>query len=408
MMRTRSIAGPLRRLHEDERGVVLAVFLFVSIVLAILIALMWNTSRLISAKTNAQSAADSAALAAATWNARAVNLATGSNMLVLRNASALVSAIAIKAVADGVPQEWDNARDRAASCAPAPLNQACIDAIEAQILPEAGPYAAFCARYLEEAEAALADNRFPNRIRELHALTRGFVEAVPDTAQDQMTQIADFYGVLIVGAVPGRTDGRIVPPLRTGDAASFENMLRLRRRLTDNLLSRDADFGSFDAVGRARRIYQDAEEAAIILIAATLGNQHYVLSTQTGIDELGPATAARDDYSVFVTASQFGVTQSGFLFEYFFDYPVNGADAAICCAQAEIYNGFDERFAARGFRANWPFRVWTEWGWNWQPRLASCDLIQTVLDTDSMTRESFRRAGLPEGVYDSMLYAIHH
>lgn len=401
------VARALGRFHRDENGLVVVLFVLIGLIFALLIALNWNTGRVISAKMRAQAAADQSALAAATWQSRAVNMVTGSNMMILRNASALVSAIAIDRVVREVPERWQAAIDACGDPA-SPCVLQLLDQILFNPANEIGPYIAFVDRHSGAARAALDNGVFTRRIEELHEFQRRLVESIPEVVEEQRELIAEFHGVEVILAVPGRTDGLIVPPLREGDAVSFEHMLRLRRQLTDNWLDDQAGFADFGAIGGAQDIWDQAVEEAIISVSNDLGAMHMVLVTQSGADEISPSAGGRDPFSVFATAIVPDIRDDNFLFTGFFDETISPDDAARAAAQAETFNGYDERIARRNAVAPWPFRVWTTWGWNWQPRLTRADLVRLTLETDPATAAAWNAAGVMEGAYDSASFGIQH
>lgn len=394
------------RLHRDERGVIFMVFLFVSILLGLAIGVMWNTGRVISAKMRAQLAADAAAYAAATWTSRAVNLVALTNMLILRNASAHVSAVAVNAVCQEVPVRWQAALDAAD-----PLD---LPVIQARIAAEEAEYNRLALDCWPLALDALNTNRFLDRIADLHAFQRSFVEGVPDAVNAQRAAMEEFFGVEIHLAVPGRDDGLIVPPVRLGTPDVFEHMLTARRLITDRFRPqdqtfRDIDLHRFNEIGGAVQIWNAAVAQAIAGLAASIGDRHYVLASQVGLDELSPSEADRAPFTVFAAAVDRSITQgANFLFARFFDYPVNNLDAAISCAQAETYNGIEALMTMRNVDPPHPFRVWTTRGCAWQPRLTRCDLVEQVLTTDPAIRAIFVQSGITDVHHGRVLFALQH
>lgn len=400
--------GAARRLDRDERGLVVVLFVLVAVIFALLIALNWNTGRMVTARLRTQAAADQGALAAATWQSRTLNMVTATNMLILRNASALVSARASMAVANGVREEWQAALDACGDAPSGPCAQDILNRVLRNPDNEIGPYTQFLAQTVQHANVALENGVFTRRIEDLFEFQERLIESLPEVIEDQRQAIEEFHGLELVLAVPGRTDGLIVPPLRRGDAQSFERMLRLRRQLNDNWLPDAARFDRFSAIGRARQIWLDAEETAILQVVAEYGDHHHVLVTQDGAEEFSPSESGRGPFSVFATAVLPDVREEDFLFTGFFDYEVSPGDTVTASAQAETFNGYDERYAIRNVDPAWPFRVWTLWGWNWQPRLARTDLARLTLETDPDTQAAWLDAGIEEALYDSVSFGIQH
>lgn len=418
-----SLCRAVRRLHGDERGLVVVLFVLIGLVFAILIAMNWDVGRVISAKMRAQAAADQAALAAATWQSRALNIITGTNILILHNASAEVSARAVETVLREVPQRWDQALQ---DCGDEP-DGPCFQATLEQILEvEAGPYIEFAARCGEEAGAALSDGVFLRRIDELHDFQRRFLASIPGTIEEQTTVIEEFHGVALALAVPGRdyaADGGIFRPVELGSAASFEAILRVRRELRDNLQNPSgfviADPGGnhaamldllreFDDIGDGLEIWNEAVEAAIVAVSALMDQRHYVLPGQAGGVEFGPATSGRARFTVFATAEIPDIHSRSFLFDRFFDFEVTPSDSAFAAAQAEAFNGYDEVFGQMNQMPRYGFRVWSQWGWNWQPRLTWSDLAPTALLGDTALQEMWARAGVLSDSYESVQFGLLH
>ncbi|MHC4786666.1 MAG: pilus assembly protein TadG-related protein, partial [Planctomycetota bacterium] len=87
-----SLGTNAHRLHRCRRGNISILVLVMGLVFFALAAMVWNTGKVTSAKIEAQTAADSAAYASAVWTSRAMNITTGTNMLILRHQTALTAA----------------------------------------------------------------------------------------------------------------------------------------------------------------------------------------------------------------------------------------------------------------------------------------------------------------------------
>jgi hypothetical protein len=69
-----------RRLHRDERGNISQLLMLGAVPLFLMIALLFNTGALVSAKTRVQNAADAAAVTHASWEAHHLNLIAMNNV----------------------------------------------------------------------------------------------------------------------------------------------------------------------------------------------------------------------------------------------------------------------------------------------------------------------------------------
>ncbi len=95
-----------RRLHRDRRGNITVLFLFLGLIFYCSLAMIWNTGTTAAAKIEVQTAADAAAYSSAVWTSRAINLTTGTNMMILRNATANVWALGAVGAFVAVPIGW--------------------------------------------------------------------------------------------------------------------------------------------------------------------------------------------------------------------------------------------------------------------------------------------------------------
>ena len=77
----------LLRLHRDDRGAISVLVLLTIWCLVAGLAMVWNTAEQAVQRQRAQTAADAAAHATATWMARAVNAAAAQNMAICQDGS---------------------------------------------------------------------------------------------------------------------------------------------------------------------------------------------------------------------------------------------------------------------------------------------------------------------------------
>jgi len=130
-------------------------------------------------------------------------------------------------------------------------------------------------------------------------------------------------------------------------------------------------------------------------MSAVHGTDNYVLTTQFGPLEFGPTSLAdRRDFTVVATAIEANASNGFRVMPGLFNNPIMPNDEVIAYAQAETYNGIDGRLSQIGFSIPYPFRVWTTYGWQWQPRLTRGDQLGAALGGDSTLRGIFSRIGV--------------
>lgn len=387
-------AGPalviraLRRMHRRSRASVNIFFLIVMIVLYACAAMVFNTGYVIAGRLQAQNTADSAAYTAAMWNSRCMNVVTATNMLILRNAAAHVAATGALAVGSTVPAIW-SARINAALT---PDERAARIAQRALEFPY---WQRFMAERFPTAAAAVADQRFLRRIDELYAFQRQWIEETPNLIEQERVKLEQYHGMRIRLTRPIDGAGRVRPPLVPGTPASFTRVLALRMLHSDGNLPQDAEFSMWSQLGNAQGIWAGAIASATVSVSISQGFKHHVLTTQVGAVEGGPSTVAlRAPFSVFATVQNSNVSSLGLMAPGIFRWPINPLDSCLAYAQSETYNSLDERLRMIGFNTPWPFRVWSDWGWTWQPRLALGDQIRNAMNGDAETQAFFRNIGV--------------
>ena len=115
---------------------------------------------------------------------------------------------------------------------------------------------------------------------------------------------------------------------------------------------------------------------------------HYTLSTQAGPFEKAPSSLEDwEKFSVVATALSEHISEKQRIASGMFKYAFAPDDVNIAYAQAETYNGPSEalsKIPGLGAIANFiPFRVWTFFGFEWQPRLTLGDQVKKALESDS-------------------------
>jgi len=312
--------------------------------------------------------------------------------MILRNHGAQVSAAACLGVIVGVPVMWSAAVARAAGCAPPPFNLACLAAIGIRIAIEVPSYISFLVRSIGTALSTILSNTLPNRIREIHRFQEAVVRATPNAIAAQERNLENFYGVDIRLTVPGRSDGFVTPPLKKGNFLSTALVVAGRFFTRDSNWPSEGNFGSFNSVGKAKTLWNGTAGITIALMAAVHGSRNYVLTSQSGPLEYGPSNLTRRrEFSVVATAVERNASAGKLVMPAIFSSPISPQDQIIAYAQAETYNGIDGRLSQLGVPIPYPFRVWTTWGWQWQPRLTRGDQFRSAFLGDSSMRSIYGR-----------------
>lgn len=386
------LAGGALRAHRNGRGNISLLFVFMSLVFYCCASLVWNTGRTTAAVMHTQTAADASAYSAAMWTSRAVNNITGANMLILRNASAQVAASAVISTTVLVPVNWLKwCNDMASGCGP--FYPICFAAALAYVVAvELPPYIKFVAKAAPTAFRDVFSNKYPKRIKELWRYEKAWVNATPGAIESQRKLLEEYYNCKIHFTRPGST-GQIKPPLEVGDFLSLGAVLAMRFWVFkhDNTWPKE---GNFDIInrGKANQSWNIGAGLASGLMPIVHGEQHYVLPTQQGPLEFGP-TSLDDwkDFTVIATAVTEDASAGALAMPGIFSDPITPGDGVIAYAQAETYNGIDGRLNQIGFSLPYPFRVWTTWGWQWQPRLTRGDQLRNALAADPALRAIFAR-----------------
>jgi hypothetical protein len=383
-----------RRLHRDRRGQISVLFILVGLAFFVAAAMVWNTGTTTAVRMHAQAAADTSAYSSAVWTSRTVNNVTGTNMLIARHASAWVAASAAMAVAAGVPANWHAwASEKAEACGE--FYPLCYAAFMAYLQVTEGPYYyPFLFKAVASGAAPTVFIKAPGRISDLYRYEKAWVAATPDVIEAQRRLLEEYYDCEIRLTRPGDGDGLIRPPLKRGNPIDFTTVLHARFWVFghDNKWPKD---GHFDRIvhGKANLLWRGAAESAIAAISAWKGSDHYVLDVPVVIGERGPSSLGeRAKFTVVATARMTGRTRGRLMAAGAFRYPVVPSDRLLACAQAETFNGIDGRLEKIGIpvvgpilRA-YPFRVWTTFGWQWQPRLARGDQLGNALQGDATLR----------------------
>jgi hypothetical protein len=395
-----------RRLHRDRRGQVSVLFILVGLAFFVAASMVWNTGVTTAARMHAQTAADSAAYSSTVWTSRTVNQVTGTNMLIMRNASAFVAASAAVWTTAKVPENWDAAIEAAAAIPiVGPEIAAALAAYIAAV--ELPMYLEFVAEAIASMAAPTVLAKVFGRIPELHRYEKAWVAATPDVIDRQRELLEQYYGCEIRLTRPGDRDGRVRAPLKQPDVATgrlvFGTVLATRFFLLghDNGWYRSTQFSAI-VIGEAKEEWRKAALVAAAAATALWGDQHFELDLPYAVGELGPRTSGqRAKFTVVATARMSERTRGRLMAPGAFRWPVAPHDRILAYAQAETNNGIDgrlEKFPGIGTIVGlYPFRVWTTYGWQWQPRLAHGDQLGRALRHDGDLRQWYGEIGVTPG-----------
>jgi hypothetical protein len=409
-----SSMGAGRRLHRCRRGNISILVLFFGLVFYGLAATVWNTGQVTSAKIEAQTAADAAAYSAAEWMSRAMNVTTGANMRILRNTTGITAALATIPAMIMPWFEWIRAVNQAcaAPCAGPQAAVLCAPCriamwtfiITMEMLPMYLPFV------IEVLPTFIDLPRLFINVVKLFLYERDWIAAVPYAIETQRKALEDYYDCEIVLR---RGDGQswIEPPLHWGTPLTFVVPSYLRAWWEMGL---DIPFywpspfsnkengwynsehdptkgeGGFKwmFVGKAKKWYKRLWIISWLIGWVYGGFFHHIPASQPQFSplEFGPFGffgffEQWEKYTVVAAARKKPVNrESGqppryplrFMAPGLFEDPVN----PVAYAQAETFNGIDGHVVGRIIP--WPWRVWTTWGWQWQPRLNDGDLLSGV------------------------------
>ena len=394
-----SVGAELARLHACRRGQISLLVLLLGLVFYALVALVWNTGEVTSAKIEAQTAADAAAYSSAVWTSRAINVTAGTNMLILRHITAAEAAMAGFAVAIGPWFDWSKAVSTACAATgpgyPVCVAVAWLGIIALEVLPRWVPFMlAWTDGFLRVTTTGgkYGQNVY-GRITELYRYQQAFIDAVPYAIEQQRLALEDYYDceiALVRGDGTGlNADGTsaISAPLRRGNPLTISAPLLIRSywELLGNKPDPKGKGGSwhhskelkFMFVGKGQSWWTRGVLVSMAAHWPALGWFHNVLTTQVGPAEFSPhnpLVGGWEEFSVVAVARKRPDNSTsmqpprrplGFMAPGIFAAGVN----PVAYAQAESFNGMDGHPWLRAILIH-PWRVWTTYGWQWQPRLA--------------------------------------
>lgn len=394
------IESTTKRLHRNQKGSVAILVLFMGLIFYALAAMTWNTGKVTTAKIEAQTAADSAAYSSALWMSRGVNMIAATNQQSLRAASALGVA-----VTTGVTGVVITARlaIQVAKVAALITNPFTLPAGIALGLLVAQDIAQFI-RFIEATGWPVTPIEdiieLGAHLDKLERYQKSWADSIPEAVESQRRLLEDYYDCDIqLGLANGA--GEIEAPVRRGNFATCLVPFTARYALGDALGKGSwykSDILTAIILAQGKKTWKLSSIAGWIAGMLALQGNHYVLSTQTTITEVGPYGYGSgdprgwEDYTANAVARKRQTNQaSGQLPAYPLDFMAPGLFnkpiAPVATASAETFNSIDGFLSVSfgGFGAItalssiYPWRVWTDWGWQWQPRLTASNLPQPEL-----------------------------
>lgn len=383
------------RLHRCQRGNITTIVLFMGLVFYALTAMTWNTGLVASAKVEAQTAADSAAYTSAVWTSRAVNVIAATNMVALREAAGFGMALQMTGGSLITSYYWLKAIKKAMGYIKtiilAPIGIVMLIKIIIEII--AGVLMVFVedAKYPWDWIKTLINA--PTRLGAIIDYQEAVVASVPLAIQTDVAALETYYDCKISlydgNSVPkpGADEATgIVAPLKAGDLLTGVVPVTLRF-LNDALFQGDA-WGKQEPIKSTMQTFgKSSSNYKKMLFFSTLGavavmglvRGPYTLKTTTAILELGAYESGFEDYTVIAVAEKNNDNQGS---KQYPRTPVNymapglfSSDPLlpVAYAQAETTNGIEGLIGQLpvigAISTVYPWKVWTQWGWQWEPRL---------------------------------------
>ncbi len=405
-------------LHRCDRGSVSILVLFMGLIIFALAAMVWNTGKITTSAIEAQTAADTAAYTSAVWTSRAVNMIAATNMHGLRDASAIGVSTAvifegawiltfqtIFLVGTVIPQLTN------------PFTLASGLAALAVWLAEFIQWIIFVVETGWPVFPIIDIVNLAKHLGEVLSYQQAWVAAVPGLIETQRQQIADYYDCDISLQL-GNGSTSIAPPLHRGTPLTCLVPIGLRYiydAFAEGSWYSDTKIKTTIKIGKAKVGWLIGGLLGAVAAIPALGFTHHVLSSQPGFSplEIGPFgfgfsidPATWDDYSVIAVArkrttnaasKQFPDQPLAFMAPGLFTRSDQLRPAAY--SQAETFNAIDGLLPTlkiggvapfQIISSIYPWRVWTDWGWQWQPRLThGANLPNTVFANQGIQLTSF-------------------
>lgn len=385
--------------HVNHRGGIAVLLLVVVWPLVGLVAMVWNTGGAVATKMRVQAAADGAALAAATWTSRTTNLVAGANRVIVRLTSAQALALAVPLTITQVTRrlrQWELV-GRLMLLSVFPATVAAGEAILIDVAIERGLLAAWSVA-TAPATLELGAGRMASRIRNLYQFQADLIQETPRLIERQRQALETTYRCELYLTQPSQqgAERRIEPPLKRGSLAQIaEFELLVHDQVRDDRRGWERDtLLRLMVLGNAVNFWRRNTDRMSALSAGTVAGLGYfhVLATHSLAAETGnPGRSVTDQhrirfFTVVATATPKALNRQSLMYRPIFSRRVPGP---VAYAQAETYNSRE----AVTFSLL-PWRVWTEKGWHWKPRLSYSDGLRNALRFDRDLVDFFRTGGL--------------
>lgn len=393
-----------RRLHRCQRGNVSLLVLFMGLVFYALAALAWNTGEITSAKIETQTAADSAAYSSAVWTSRAVNIVVATNMLALRDASAM--GVAVAALFEGAWvfgwQTYFFVQNIVPLLSGLPFTLPALLPLLAVYLQDLGQWIHFVIITRWPVYPIKDIVELGIHLSELLRYQQEWVDVLPAVIAEQEAQLEAYYDCDLE-LVMGNGQSDITAPLHRGTQLTC--LIPMTARFAYDALPKGSWYADpilkAIVIGKGKKGWLIGSLLGYLSGWTTLGQTHHVLSSQprysplefgtygTGIKP-GPHTW--EDFTVVARAQKRLENRDSLQAPRYplgFMAPGIFGDAdplrPVAYAQAETFNGIDGLVSTANiagfnvlqpFLSLYPWRVWTDWGWQWQPRLTYGDLVE--------------------------------
>ena len=391
--------------------------MFVSLILFACVAMMWPTGEVVSERAQLQTAADASAYAASVRVARATNLVTATNMLMVQNLSVYSMSFTIVFTAINIVVDWADAIDDAASIPV--VGPAAAAVVAAACLAEFLATTDFWFKALPTAIQELFQMKTLQRVDALANFQTSLINATPRAIEDQRKDMADYFRCDIRLTQPGRSDMRTTMDMPFEDANFLTVILpkaiqffKDQRRMNSYL--RPISIGNGQRNWRTHCLTGFLTGYAISWATGRVTKPKQ-LRGSFGL-EFSPTEDNRERYhSIIATASRergasrrfimrSDTATSGVFGGAVFGAGVNQSDTAVAYAQAEVYNGIDGIIGSTPFSfvASFPWRMWSSWGWQWQPRLSPSSGLVRALQSDSQLRTIFQKSGVTSSDFNDL------
>ncbi len=395
------------RMHRCQRGNISLLVLFMGLVFYALAAMAWNTGEVTTAKIEAQTAADSAAYSSAVWTSRAINVVAATNAIALRDASALGVAAAV--IFEGIwVIGWDIFYfvSKVVPLFPGlPWSAPAIAALLAPLAQDLIQFGRFVSATGWPVDPVADIIKLGKHLNEIMRYQGEWIAVLPGLIATQTAEIENYFDCDIKLL---RGDGldQIAPPLHPGSPVTCVVPITARFAY-DSLMAESwyqDDILKLIVIGKGKTGWLIGSALGYIGSVLGLGFSHHVLSSQPWYSplEFGPYgtgfTTGPETWAQFTVVASAQKRTSNVASGQLPRFPLRfmapgifddqGPLQPVAYAQAETYNGIDglistvEVLGVRPLQlvfSIYPWRVWTDWGWQWQPRLTHGSLVPREL-----------------------------